>query len=196
MQPWGEWVKCRSSGWRGELAGLLYFWKPRQMGIQLTRTVPSLSQTGYNGGLLNIMTALQPDNRYAKEISWEATSLTCLQGGNLEDKHRTKDLRIEWSYCKVCGGVTLQQTDCCALSPVGILCARRGCRSAGRFGCCRSLLLPKGAVPFRPCFPTFSPALQAVWSHPLHCTALALIWPLSESVEFVKPTKNLTVLWG
>lgn len=48
----------------------------------------------------------------------------------------------------------------------------------------------------RPCFPTFSAALQAVWSHPLHCTALALIWPLSESVEFVKPTKNCWLFCG
>lgn len=40
------------------------------MCIQLTGIVSSVSQTGYNGGLLNIMTVLYPDNRYAKEISW------------------------------------------------------------------------------------------------------------------------------
>ena len=127
----------------------------------------------------------------------EATSLTCLQGGNLENKHRTKDLWIKWSYCKVCRGVTLQHTNYCTLSHMGILCARWGCSSARHLSCCNSLLLPKGAVPFfRPCFPTFSPALQAVWSHPLHCIALALIWPLSESVEFVKPTKNCWLFCG
>lgn len=202
MQPWGEWVRCRSSGWGGELAGLLSFWMPRQTGIQLTRAVPSLSQAGDNGGLLNIMTALQPDNRYAKEISCEATSLTCLRGGTSADKHGTKDLRIEWSYCRARRGVTLPHANrCCALSPVGVLCAPQGAAppgapAAATAGCCHSWLLPKGAVPLRPCFPTFSPALQAVWSHPLHCTALALSWPLSESVEFVKPTKNWTGLWG
>lgn len=127
----------------------------------------------------------------------EATSLTCPQRGNLENKHRTKDLWIKWSSCKVCRGVTLQHTNYCTLSHVGTLCAWWECSSARHLSFSNSLLLPKGAVPFiRPCFPTFSAALQAVWSHPLNCTALALIWPLSESVEFVKPTKNCWLFWG
>lgn len=68
----------------------------------------------------------------------EATSLTCLQGGNLENKHRTKDLWIKWSYCKVCRGVTLQHTNYCALSHMGILCARWGCSSARHLSCSNS----------------------------------------------------------
>lgn len=126
----------------------------------------------------------------------EATSFTCLQGGNLGNKHRTKELWLKWSYCKVCRGVTLQHTTALFLVWTSFVHGEGAVQadtSAALTACCCQ---KRKSLSLRPRFPTFSPALQVVWSHPLHCTDLALIWPLSESVEFVKPTKTVDCFVG